>query len=143
MASGTNETGCVRWRELALQHLSCCREIIDAATSHVDLWWSLKALLCEWGTTESRKTEMESIYRYAWWCVAGSGNKRLASEVKTYFYEDLSVYWTLEPQVVRYIEPWQFERLESAFRYRLSDDKFAAFRSRYYDERERMKGMGT
>jgi hypothetical protein len=139
MVSDKDETGCVHWRELALWHLPSFREVIESANKHVELWESFKVLLGEAETSESRKADVESIYSYAWWCVAESGDKWLAAEVETYFYEDLPVYDVFEAQVAKHIEPWQFERLEREFRYRLSDDEFAKFRSRYYEERERMK----
>jgi len=63
-----------RWRDLAIQRLPDLREIVLAAGSHADLWWSFKEILSEAGVSESRRAEAESIYEYAWWCVAGQVN---------------------------------------------------------------------
>jgi hypothetical protein len=114
------------WRELALKHLPDLREVILAATSHLDLWRSLLELLSDAGTTESRKMEIQSIYEYAWWCIAVSGNEDFAAEVGTYFYEDLSAYSDFKKQVPPFVAPEQFKYLERYFRYRLTDKEFAA-----------------
>lgn len=121
-----------RWRDLAIHRLPDLREAIAAARSHADLWWSLKELLAEAGVSESRRAEAESIYGYAWWCVADSCDPDLAAEVEAYFYEDLPVYPDFHEQVPLFISPMQFERLERAFAYRLSADEFAEFRSHFY-----------
>ena len=128
-----------RWRELALHHLPWCRETIASASSHVDMWWSFKELVSTIGTPESpTRVEAESLFNYAWWCVADSGDEGLAVAVETFFYEDLAFHDDLKPHVPVFITPRQFERLEHSFRYMLDDDEFAAFRSRYYAEREKM-----
>jgi hypothetical protein len=103
MASDIDEPGGVRWRELASQHLPCFREIIASASSHGDLWQSFKEFLSEAGTSESRKAEVESLFRYAWWCFAESGDEWLAAWVKGYFYEDLAWFTDLSCQVPRYV----------------------------------------
>lgn len=139
MASDAPEGGCGQWRELALEYLPCCRELVEAAKDHINLWYSFLELLSEAGMDESRKAEVESIYKYAWWCVAESGNEWLAAEVETFFYEDLAWFTDFRDQLPRHIEPWQFQRLEPHFHYRYLDDaEFAEFRSHYYDERARM-----
>ena len=120
-----------RWRELAMEHLGSLQEIILAAKSHVDLWQSLKEFLSEAGTTESQRANIQSIYDYAWWCVAISGDDDLAVEVGTYFYEDLAYFSDFEEQVPLFITPSQFERLETHFRYLLSDEEYATFRTRF------------
>jgi hypothetical protein len=119
------------WRELAMEHLPDFRDVILAATSHVDFWWSIKELLSDAGTSEAQRTKVQSIYDYAWWCVALSGNEDLATEVGTYFYEDLSVFSDFGGQVPKFVTLSQFERLEQFFRYCLSDDEYAIFRSRF------------
>jgi hypothetical protein len=55
--------------------------------------------------------------------------------VETFFYEDLPVYSDFEEQVPRFITPVQFGRLERTFAYRLSEEEFAEFRTRYYTRR--------
>jgi hypothetical protein len=60
-----------------------------------------------------------------------SGSEDLAAEVGAYFYEDLSVYSDYSEQLPQFITPSQFERLEKYFRYRLSDDEYAKFRSSF------------
>jgi hypothetical protein len=119
------------WRELAIQHLPNLREVILAAESHVDLWQCFKELLAEAGVSESRRQEAESIYSYAWWCLAESGDQELSVAVETYFYEDLPVYSDFEEQIPVFIKPSQFQRMERAFAYRLSDEEFEDFRSRF------------
>lgn len=122
------------WRELAIEHLPSLREVILAATSHIDLWKSLLERLSEAGTDESRKTEVEAIYEYAWWCVAISGDNDLAVEVGTFFYEDLSFYTDYREQAPLFITPSQFQQLDSYFRYRPTDEEYANFRSRFFVE---------
>jgi hypothetical protein len=124
-----------RWRDLAIQHLPNLREVVLAAESHVDLWWSFKAIVAEAGVSDSRRAEVQSIYGYAWWCIAESNEPDLVTEVETYFYEDLSVYSDFEEQVPLFVTPVQFERLERSFAYRLTEEEFAEFRSRYYTKR--------
>jgi hypothetical protein len=121
-----------RWRDLAIQHLPGQREIIAAARSHADLWWSFKELLARTGVSESRKAEAESIYSYAWWCIADSDDPDLGAEVETYFYEDLPVYPDFQEQVPLFISPMQFERLQRAFAYRLSEEELDEFRLHFY-----------
>jgi hypothetical protein len=123
------------WRELAIQHLPQLRETICTATSHVDLWQRFKELLAEAGVGESRRAEVASVYDYAWWCVAISGDEDLAAEVGTYFYEDLPVFEEFDEQMPLFVSPSQFQRLESYFRYCLNDGEFADFRSRYIGKR--------
>jgi hypothetical protein len=137
--STLNQTDCDRWRELALHHLPQLREIIDSASSHVDLWWSFKELVSQAGASEPRSADLESICNYAWWCITQSGDEQFVSDVEAYFYEDFPVYSNLERLVSIYIAPSQFERLESCFRFRLEEHEFTAFRHRYYQDRERMK----
>jgi hypothetical protein len=55
--------------------------------------------------------------------------------VKACFYEDLSYYSEFEEQVPVFVTPMQFERLEQSFAYRLTEEEFADFRSRYYAKR--------
>jgi hypothetical protein len=119
------------WRELAIEHLPRFRDVILAATSHIDLWKSLLDILSEAGTDESRRPETEAIYEYAWWCVALSGDVGLAAEVGTHFYEDLSFYSDFDRQVPLFITPSQFEKLEPFFRYRLTDEEFVDFHLRF------------
>jgi hypothetical protein len=126
-----------QWRELAIEHLPTLRNVILAAGSHVDLWWAFKERLAEARTTECRKAEVGSIYGYAWWCVANSGDGDLATEVETYFYEDLPVYTDFKEQIPLFINPSQFLRLESCWRHRLTDEEYSDFRSRYFAQRPR------
>ena len=72
------------WRELAIEHLPGLRQVVVAASSHVDLWWSLKEFLAEAGPGQSQTAEVASIYDYAWWCVANSEEEELAGEVETF-----------------------------------------------------------
>lgn len=126
-----------RWRELAMQHLPDLREVIRAARSHVDLWQMFKERLAEAGISESHRADVESIYKYAWWCIAESNDADLPTEVESYFYEDLPVYSDFEEQVPLFITPLQFERLERSFAYRLTEEEYADFRSRYLATRAR------
>jgi hypothetical protein len=132
---------CELWRELALQHLHGDRAIITSASSHADLWWCFKELLCDAGSGRPVDKGIEAIFRYAWWCVNDSGDEQLVAEVQTYFYEDLPVYDELAAQVPLYITPQQFERLEPVFRYRLTENEYAEFRCRYCTDRERIFGI--
>jgi hypothetical protein len=106
---------CELWRELALQHLHGYRAIITSASSHADLWWCFKELLCDAGRGGPVDEGIESVFRYAWWCVNDSGDEQLVAEVQTSFYEDLPVYDELAAQVPLYITPQQLERLEPVF----------------------------
>jgi hypothetical protein len=121
------------WRELAIEHLPDLKEAILGATSHVDLWHLFKVHLADGGISESQRTEVQSIYDYAWWCFALSGNEDLAAEVSVYFYEDLPAYSAFEQQVPLFITTTQFERLEQYFRYRLTEEEYALFRTRFYE----------
>lgn len=132
-----------RWRDLAIQHLPNLRETALAATSHVDLWQLFKELLAEAGISESRRAEAESIYKYAWWCIAGSHDPDLAAAVETFFYEDLPYYSDFEEQVPMFIAPMQFKRLERSFANRLTEEEFADFRSRYYTKRAKNSAANT
>jgi hypothetical protein len=146
--SGTYEYGLGgttrHWRELAIEHMPELREVILAADSHIDLWWSFKglldeaAILPEPGVDESK---VKSIYDYAWWCFACSGDPDLVEEVGTYFYEDLPYYSSYEDQVPLFIDELQFDRLESRFRYRLSVKEFSEWRLRYMRRRESLKEL--
>jgi hypothetical protein len=133
--SDNGETMC-GWRELAVQHLPKLRELILIARSHIDMWQSLKELLSDAGVSEHRKDEVESVYDYAWWCVANSGDKFLATEVATYFYEDL-VFTDFNEQMPLYINISQFEQLEPSFRYLfgLDSEGYERFRAQYFTKR--------
>ncbi len=125
-----------RWRDLAMQHLPQLENVIAEAQSHVDLWQLFKERLSENGVDEAQIADTSSIYTYAWWCVTDSEDADIVAEVETYFYEDLPVYSDFEEQLPRFISPTQFEKLESSFKYRLSDDEYATFRSRYMDKQD-------
>jgi len=147
--SGTYEYGLGgttrRWRELAIEHLPEFREVILAADSHIDLWWSFKGLLDEAAILPEPgvdASQVKSIYDYAWWCFSCSGDPDMVAEVGTYFYEDLPYYPYYEEQVSLFIDESQFQRLEFVFRYRLSDTEFSDWRSRYLRKRESMRGKG-
>ena len=122
------------WRQLALEHVPACSAIIAMASHHSNLWQRFMELLATAGTDAARMADAEAIFNYAWWCVAESGNQRLAGEVEAYFYEDVAEYSNLNVFVPLYIAPWQFERLEEPFRYLLTDAEFDAFRRNYYAE---------
>jgi hypothetical protein len=48
----------------------------------------------------------------------------LRAEVETYFYEDLPVHSDLEEQIPAFVSPSQFQRLESIFTARLTEEEF-------------------
>lgn len=122
-----------RWRDLALQHLPELEQLIAEAESRVDLWQLFKERLSDSGIHDARSSETASIYTCAWWCVNDSDDEDMIAAVEAYFYEDLPVYSDFEEQLPQFISPQQFERLETSFRYRLSDDEFATFRTRYME----------
>ena len=100
------------------------------------MWQLFKERLSENGVDEARIADTASIYNYAWWCVTDSEDPDIIAEVETFFYEDLPVYFDFEEQLPRFISLTQFDRLEPSFKYRLSDDEYAVFRSRYLDKRD-------
>jgi hypothetical protein len=128
------------WRELAIEHLPNLQEVILSATSHVDLWQLFKELLSEAGIGESRRAEVQSIYDYAWWCVAIWGNQDMATEVGTYFYEDLPCFSDFDEQMHLFITLSQFQQLEPFFRYRLNEGEYTDFRSRFLARSANSKG---
>lgn len=123
-----------QWQQLALEHLPQSREVVLQAESHVDLWQLLKEVVAEEESTPQRRTEIEAIFRYAWWCVHESGDADLRSEVEAFFYEDLPVYSDLQEKVSAFVTPSQFSQLESAFATRLEEDEFQRFRSDYFNQ---------
>jgi len=124
--------GCQTWREVAHADLPELSTVITEASSHLDMWWALMDIVGEASTTGPPSATVESIFGYAWWCVAESDDEWLAAEVRTFFYENLPEYCDLEVQVPRYVTPWQFERLARAFRYHLGGAEYAEFSRRYH-----------
>lgn len=128
---GADEANLPHWQRLALEHLPESRRTILTAENHVDLWQCFKEAVAEVGQAPSRRTEVEAIFRYAWWRVTEADDADLRAEVEAYFYEDLPLYSDLEEQIPAFVSPAQFRRLESVFASRLTEEEFQGFRSHY------------
>ncbi len=125
----------IDWAGTALKHLPQFNAVIQKSVSSVDLWWNFKEILADAGVDEARHKDVRAIYDYAWWCFAVSGDPDLSAEAEAYFYEDLPAYSDFEDQVPQFISPSQFQSLEEAFRYRLSEEEFEEFRRHYFEAR--------
>jgi hypothetical protein len=103
------------WRDLALEHLPQLKNVVQDASSHIDLWQQLKELLSEAGVDEARAGDVQAVYDYAWWCHAESGDPDLPTEVATFFYEDLPVYSDFWEQLPASSHPISSRRWRGVF----------------------------
>ena len=119
------------WRELAVQHLPELREVILAARSHVEPLAVVQGTFGGGGDQPIPQgggritVQLRVVVRCRF------RRPDLSKEVETFFYEDLPVYSDFEEQIPLFITPQQFERLKSVFAYRLTEEEYADFRSRY------------
>ena len=128
------------WRRTALAMLAEHRSLIERSGSPMALWIELQGLFGECVKREDRDG-MRRILAYATWCVnqpIGHGGDDAVNAVVCGFYEHLGANRTLWPHFPEWFFPHEFERIQGAFRYFLSDAQFEELRAVFREgERQR------
>lgn len=100
----------------------------------VDLWHIFVAA----HRPPADEATIKSIYEFADWCLADSGNADISTSTICHFYEHLPTEAIVRQLLPGYMSRQDFMGMSEVFKYHLSPDEHEDFLREFMDQKERL-----
>lgn len=131
------------WRRTAIEKFPQLHRAIADAESAGWVWFELRHALQDAYRRMPRDEQfVADVYDYAHWCLCHR-NIDIRTAVVLWFYEDLATDDLLRPDMARWLSQEDFDLLEFAWRYVLTDENLKAFKQEFAARKAQSQGIAS
>ncbi|SRR5260370_39602282 len=123
------------WRKIAIEKLPQHRGLIDRSQSVGMLWVDLWLIFVDAHQPPLDEATIKSVYEFASWCMAKSGNADIETSTICHFYEDLPTEPFVRRELSKHMTRQDFLGMIEVFKYHLSSDEHDSFVREFLDNK--------